>query len=142
MRNIHFASAQISSQRSSGGVGGAFDLTSVLLASGSSPGKDEKHLSSYGSPGTFQRDHTETKPQECVRAVQVCRTPSLLLLHGSFQNSGIQRGISVMAPAITWQPWPPKDSLWKPPAFDGKMKCVLLSERRHQGAGSCSVAPY
>lgn len=92
---ISFTSAQISlSQWSSGGVGNALDPTSALLSYGLTPVRDEniyQEMDLLEPSKGFERDHTEMKFQECVRAAQASRTPSLLILHGSFQNSGMQR---------------------------------------------------
>lgn len=109
--DISFTSVQISSQRSSGGVGKALHLTSALLSSGSTPGNDEniyQEMDLLELSKGFERDHTEMKLQECVGAAQACRTPSWFILHGSFLNWEIQRGISIGASAVRWQPWLPK----------------------------------
>lgn len=138
-------SAQISSQRSSGGVGKTLDLTSAPLSSGSTPGKDENIYQENGSPGTFQRFWKGPHRDE---ASGMCRgSPGLGLQAGSFSRGvfrtkgskgEFQSWLQQLDGNLGFQKEPPQEAI----SFWQGTKCVLLCEHRHQGAGSCSVAPY
>lgn len=77
MRNIsqafHLHPHKLTTKRSSGRVRKALDLTSALLSSGSTPGKDEnidQEMDLLELSKGFERDHTAMKLQECVRVAQ------------------------------------------------------------------------